>query len=189
MHPWNEVFSRHQTDKSMHNYGHIYSYLLGRLQLDPLSILEIGVWEGGSLRAWEELFPYATIVGVDKDFERRKYATDRSVVEIANASDEEKMNRIADSHGPFDVVIDDGSHRPNDVRAAFHVLWPHLAFGGVYIIEDLDVAWNPEYQQGSPIITEHVERLRMETRSTGVQDKITIVAGELIAFVKINNAK
>jgi hypothetical protein len=36
-----------------------------------------------------------------------------------------------------DVIVDDGSHQPADVRATFELLWPKLADGGLYFVEDL----------------------------------------------------
>ena len=37
----------------------------------------------------------------------------------------------------FDVIIDDGSHRPDHQQIALGFLFPHLRSGGLYFIEDL----------------------------------------------------
>ncbi|MEM6905716.1 MAG: class I SAM-dependent methyltransferase, partial [Pseudomonadota bacterium] len=41
------------------------------------------------------------------------------------------------SGAPFDLIIDDGSHRPDHQQVSLDVLWPHLAPGGIFIVEDL----------------------------------------------------
>lgn len=40
--------------------------------------------------------------------------------------------------GPFDVIIDDGSHRSDHMIATFRALFPKLRAGGIYFIEDLE---------------------------------------------------
>ena len=50
------------------------------------------------------------------------------------------MARIA-SHGPFDVIIDDGSHVPSHQKLTFQTLWPHLRPGGLYAVEDIETSF------------------------------------------------
>jgi len=52
---------------------------------------------------------------------------------------------MAERYGPFDVVIDDGSHVNEHVRTSFRTLFPYLRDGGVYAIEDLWTAYCPGY--------------------------------------------
>ena len=56
-----------------HSYDTIYPELLEKyLNKDNLNILEIGVYYGGSLLAWNEIFPNSNIYGIDNDFSRLK---------------------------------------------------------------------------------------------------------------------
>jgi hypothetical protein len=41
---------------------------------------------------------------------------------------------------PIDLVIDDGSHMPEETKSSFETLYPLLRPGGLYVIED----WNWE---------------------------------------------
>ncbi|MDR1647626.1 MAG: class I SAM-dependent methyltransferase, partial [Zoogloeaceae bacterium] len=59
---------------------------------------------------------------------------------LGSASDRDFMNR-AFADGMFDIVVDDGSHVCGDVIATFLNLFPRLASGGVYIIEDLSTSY------------------------------------------------
>mmetsp|Transcript_50841 Transcript_50841/g.164724 ORF Transcript_50841/g.164724 Transcript_50841/m.164724 type:complete len:157 (+) Transcript_50841:189-659(+) len=54
------------------------------------------------------------------------------------SSAEDLMRVIAESGGgPFDVIIDDGSHMNHHQIASAKQLLPHVAAGGVYVIEDI----------------------------------------------------
>lgn len=50
--------------------------------------------------------------------------------------------------GQFDIVLDDGSHQMDDIRASFECLYPALSKNGVYVVEDLHTAYWPEYGGG-----------------------------------------
>src|SRR4029079_2980064 len=55
-------------------------------------------------------------------------------------SSREDLSELA-TFGPFDVVIDDGSHASVHQQLALACLFPHVAPGGLYFIEDLN--WQP----------------------------------------------
>lgn len=141
------------TDKSsrFHGYTRHYAAHLGRRRRHIRCLLEIGIGgttpltgydtvEGGqSLRMWQDYLPNARIVGIDiaaKAVSGRRIRTERG-----DQSDPAFLAGVAGRHGPFDVVIDDGSHRGPDVKASFEALFPHVAPGGVYVIEDLATAY------------------------------------------------
>jgi len=49
---------------------------------------------------------------------------------------------------PIDLIIDDASHFLHETRASFNILFPYLAPGGYYIIEDWGWAhWQGEHWQ------------------------------------------
>jgi hypothetical protein len=47
-----------------------------------------------------------------------------------------------------DIVLDDGSHRMDDINASFDALYPLVPKNGVYIVEDLHTAYWDEYGGG-----------------------------------------
>jgi hypothetical protein len=59
---------------------------------------------------------------------------------------------IIDSGGNFDIIIDDGSHRNNDIKVSFDVLFPALKSGGLYFIEDLGVGRMSQYTDKEDIV-------------------------------------
>ena len=136
------VFLKHDTDKSskFHNYTAYYEkYLKPFTGKAGLRYLEIGVYRGGSLRAFREYFPLAErIVGIDINggAKASEDASQHIYVEIGDQSDPDFLKYVTEKHGPFDVILDDGSHQYEHILASFTCLFPLLANEGVYIVED-----------------------------------------------------
>jgi len=153
------IFDGYETDKGDHSYESTYLSLFdddSRLVqcFDVHAVLELGVYKGGSLRAWRDLFLNAHIVGMDKDLSYMAYSEDRITViygDVRNAADLERVGRLGRSAGisdGYDLIVDDASHRPIDQFHALKVLWQFLLKGGFYVIEDLDMNRN-----GAEILT------------------------------------
>lgn len=140
MHTLDDIALSHHTDKSSggHGYTRTYERLLGGMRYHPLRLLELGVWEGASLRTWRDYLPNATILAVDKH--------DRGVevngVEIIITGQDDPA--IAE-RGPFDIVIDDASHLSSLTIASFRNLWPQITRGGMYVIEDLQTSYDTKH--------------------------------------------
>lgn len=130
-------------DKSSlsHGYTLVYESYLAPLRDQAIRLLEIGVWEGASLAMWSRAFPRGLVVGVDLDLSRVKKPIPPNVALLQGSQDDRAFLQHVALHGPFDVVIDDGSHLPAHQRASFDALWPHVVPGGLYIVEDLQVAY------------------------------------------------
>jgi Methyltransferase domain len=126
------------TDKSSlnHDYLRHYERILGHLRYEPITLLEIGVFHGGSLRMWSDYLEKARIIGVDIQPECAQYAGDRREVEIGSQADPDFLNDLGRRRQPH-VIIDDGSHQADHVILTFRTLFPHLRPGGIYIVEDM----------------------------------------------------
>ncbi len=121
------------TDKISHGYLPVYTKL-ARILGPAARICELGVWQGGSLDMWRELFPEATIAGVDNDPEA--YWPD-ATIKIQSNQDNPQLPVILNSYEEaWDLIIDDASHDGKPTAAALELLWPLVAPGGFYIIED-----------------------------------------------------
>jgi hypothetical protein len=114
-----------------------YRRLLLGLGRVPQGILEIGVKGGGSTALWKAVFPAARVVGMDLKLRRWLRESDDGVVYVeGDQADRARLEQIAAEHGPFDLVIDDGSHISDDQAITMRSLLPHVLPGGLYIVED-----------------------------------------------------
>lgn len=143
----------------------------------PSSVLELGIFEGGSALAFAGLWPGAKIVGVDLAPAKpalqqhvRDFGLERRVIfhHGVGQDDVAALAGIvaAEFGGRLDVVVDDASHFYEPSRRSFELLFPYLNPGGLYIIEDW--AWahrkgweNDAYFAGKPALSNLVFELTM----------------------------
>ncbi len=145
-----QVFKNHNdrfTGKWSH-YFDVYDRHLGRFIGKKFNLLEIGISNGGSLQVWKKYFgDQVNIVGIDID-QRSMFREDQITTLCGDQSDPGFLNYVAQLHGPFDVIIDDGSHIQRDVMQSFGHLYHTLNNNGVYVIEDCHTAYRKEYLGG-----------------------------------------
>ena len=141
-----------KTDKwGTHRYTPHYQRHFERFRNQRVRVFEVGIGgdfknriAGASLRMWKHYFPKGQIVGLDIE-DRFSVAEDRIKVYQGDQSDPAILHRINDECGPFDIIIDDGSHRVFHVLPTFEVLFPLLKDGGIYVIEDIQSSYWPEW--------------------------------------------
>ena len=131
------------------HYFDVYERHFAPFRHKAPTVLEIGIFHGGSLQMWREYFGRrATIVAIDIDERTKELEEPGVTIEIGDQGDEAFLRSIAERHGPFDIVIDDGSHRFRHQITSIETLWPSVKDGGVYLIEDLHTSYWPEVDGG-----------------------------------------
>lgn len=136
-------------DKWVH-YFDIYDSHFSRFRGKSLTIVEIGVYHGGSLQMWKKYFGRkAHIVGVDIDDRTRELAEDRVEIVIGDQSDRPFLSSLGRRVGLIDIVIDDGGHTMEQQIVSFEELWPFVRNGGVYLAEDLHTSYWDEFGGGN----------------------------------------
>lgn len=159
---------KYGTDKSsrVHWYTRHYETYLEPLRNEPIKLLEIGIQSGASLRMWKEYFPNAQIYGLDY-YDCKPFEDDRIKVIQGNQRDLKTLEKVSQI-AQFDVIIDDGSHKNADVLASFDYLFPRLAPGGMYVIEDFNLMyWGKTHNVGAPVMVDRVKQLVDEVNSGG----------------------
>lgn len=139
------------TDKIRNNLLPPYERILGHLMDTPIRLLEIGVLAGGSCLLWSDFFahPESKIIGVDihlPDMSDEPQRWRKIVLEKCDQNDTRRLDEIATRFGPFDVIIDDASHRYRETLTCFQHLIKHVKPEGYYVIEDWAVGYFREAQ-------------------------------------------
>ena len=143
------------TDKfGDHDYTPVYDSLMRAHRGRRVRLLEVGVggWKaslgGASLRMWESYFRRGRIYAIDVE-DKTELTAGRVQVFQCSQIDGARLGAIAREHGPFDFIVDDGSHINAHQIRTFGLLWPHLKDGGTYIVEDVQTSYWPHYGGGS----------------------------------------
>lgn len=141
-----------KTDKAgTHQYTQHYARHFAHLRDREVVVLEIGIGGysregagGASLRMWKHYFRNGRIHGLD--IEDKSFVDEDRIRSFQGSQDDpDLLRRIVDEIGRPDVVIDDGSHRPEHILATFDVLFPLLADDGIYVVEDTQTSYWPEW--------------------------------------------
>jgi hypothetical protein len=149
-----QLFLREGADKSSagHGYAKTYEELFNPIREQISCLLEIGIYQGASIRAWLDYFPRARIIGIDSE---PQYVSGPSRYWWFKGRQEDQTFLQATLYkipNP-NIVIDDGSHIPAHQIIAFKHIWPALTAGGYYVIEDIqcwfDRDQDPIYRDGA----------------------------------------
>lgn len=149
--PLLDFFNRHQ-GRLMSKWTHyfdVYHRHFARYRGAECTVVEIGIYHGGSLEMWREYFgPRARIIGVDIEERARALAAPGTEIMIGDQEDPRFLQQIAEKAGSIDVLIDDGGHHmQQQINTLLH-LYPRIAANGVYLCEDLHTSYWEEYGGG-----------------------------------------
>ncbi len=146
-----EIFDDHEgrrIDKWLH-YFEVYEAHFTRFRGQAVTVVEVGVSQGGSLQMWREFFgAEARIIGIDIDERCRVMEEEGFEIYIGSQEDRGFWNSVLESVGPITVFIDDGGHRMRQQIVTFECVYSHVVDGGVYLCEDTHTSYWITYGGG-----------------------------------------
>lgn len=147
--PLDRILKLAGTDKQAsygHRYAPHYAMFFRPLRFRRITLLEIGIGGykenvgGQSINAWRWFFPFAKIVACD--IEDRSALTGPGItIRRLDQSKSAELEAVAKENGPFDIIIDDGSHVNEHQILTFKTLFKHLNDKGVYVVEDIQTSY------------------------------------------------
>jgi hypothetical protein len=149
----------YRTDKLPNGLFSIYEQYFETIRYQPLTLFELGILNGESLRLWRDYLPRARIIGTDIRLAKNFEQGDRIVLIRAKQSDDRLIRRTVKEFAPegLDIVIDDASHIGVLSRVSFKILFPYLKVGGFYAIEDWQTGYLSSWPDGDN--SDHPETL------------------------------
>jgi hypothetical protein len=147
------LFAKYGTPKD--GYAAIYEMLFWHQRRRITEVLEIGVgtmipgvcssmvnWAlpgyrpGGSLRAWRDWFPNAHVTGLDVQSDTQ-FSEPRIGTYLCDSQNSAEVVACL-GESKFHLIIDDADHSVWGQLSTCENIYPYLASGGYYVIEDAD---------------------------------------------------
>ncbi|MDA9370984.1 class I SAM-dependent methyltransferase [Gammaproteobacteria bacterium] len=173
----NYLDKKFDSDKDFHGYLDFYKKFFKPLRFRKLKILEIGIGGhleenhiSGSLLMWASYFPRSKIYGIDLSSKPLFNRLSRVSTHVVDQSSAQQLQEYISKHGPFDIIIDDGSHFTTHIHLTFDIFYPSLNFGGLYIIEDMGATYiksfdgEPDFYKNSNFFLRMMEAAKMTSR-------------------------
>tara|TARA_R100000008_G_scaffold85503_1_gene75623 strand:- start:124 stop:867 length:744 start_codon:yes stop_codon:yes gene_type:complete len=132
-----------KTDKFQHGYCPVYDKYFNKYRDQEINFVEIGVFEGNSIRAWLEYFPKAQIFALDVYEKSHLFNDPRIHFFHMDASQEDCINNLMaeiakiTNRKKIDLLVDDGSHFQYDQMNSLGYIFPFIESAGIYAIEDI----------------------------------------------------
>ena len=182
----------YDTDKIDHHYLEVYDPVLAPWNNKELTLLEVGIYRGGSLKLWRDYFPRGTIVGVDLKLPERFVPGERIQIFEGSQADERFLAEVANKTAPdgFDIIIEDASHIGELAKKTFwHLFDHHLKPGGLYAIEDWGTGYLDDFPDGrkfdpKPSILDSVRSLLPQRWATKLKVPFPCHSYGMVGFVK-----
>ena len=131
------------------SYFHVYERLLSPLAGRPITFVEVGVLNGGSLFMWRQFFgDRARIIGVDLNPAAKRWEDDGFEIWIGNQADPAFWRTFTASVGTIDVLLDDGGHSNIQQIQTVSSVAPMINDGGMVIVEDTHASYMTQF--GNP---------------------------------------
>ena len=142
-----ELFLNSDNYISKHKkYFDVYEESFSKYIGKNIIFVEIGIFNGGSLKVWKEYFgPNAKIIGIDINPECKKFEEDGIQVFIGNQSDPKFWDNFFKQIGNVDIILDDGGHTNLDQITTTIKCVNKINDGGLLMIEDTHTSYMEFY--------------------------------------------
>ncbi|MDO8896271.1 MAG: class I SAM-dependent methyltransferase [Bacteroidales bacterium] len=154
-------YFNNNTENAIHKWTHyfdIYDTHFSKYRNKPVTILEIGVYQGGSLNMWKNYFGKdAQIFAIDINPECKQFEAENIKIFIGSQEDPEFLSYVKTQMPKVDILIDDGGHSMRQQIVSFEELYDHVKDDGIYFIEDLHSSYWSNYGGGYKNPTSFIE--------------------------------
>jgi hypothetical protein len=147
-----QKYFNNNTSNAIHKWIHyfdVYDFWFKKYKNKPIVILEIGVFQGGSLNMWRDYFgKEAKIFAIDINPLCKQFETENTKIFIGSQEDKEFLKYVKTQVPKFDILIDDGGHTMKQQIVSFEELYGHIKEDGLYLCEDLHTSYWQNYGGG-----------------------------------------
>jgi hypothetical protein len=137
-----------RTDKNtVHSYLPLYQQLLVNKKDNAKNVLEVGIWNGGSIKLWSDFFTNATVYGLDVMHSNPLWDTiiNKKNIVLYTSTDAYNVDffktNFLNKNIRFDFMLDDGPHSLASMIQFIKLYSQVMTDDGILIIEDVQ-SWD-----------------------------------------------
>ena len=132
------------------NYFRIYDQIFNKYKNKKITIVEIGILNGGSLFMWKDYFrKRARIIGIDLNPKAKKWKKYGFEIFIGDQSNVLFWKKFFKQVGKVDIIIDDGGHTNKQQIIALNETIPFIKHNGMLVIEDVHSSYMTKFSNPS----------------------------------------
>jgi hypothetical protein len=144
-----DIADHSRTDKNtVHSYLPLYQTLLQKKKETAKNVLEIGIYQGGSIKLWNDFFINAKVYGVDIISIDSIWSeiTNKEKIILYTSNDAYNVDFFTETFLntdiKFDFMLDDGPHSLESMKMFIKLYSSLMTDDGILIIEDVqDFDW------------------------------------------------
>ena len=143
-----EIVDNTRTDKNtVHSYLPLYEKLLISKKISAKNVLEVGIFNGGSIKLWADFFTNATVYGLDIIEDNKVWEGIKNKQNIIlHTSSDAYDNNFFNTHFlhkniKCDFMLDDGPHTLESMKKFIQLYSQIMTDDGILIIEDVQ-SWD-----------------------------------------------
>ncbi len=185
-----EIFESHE-GRLIHKFNHYidtYERYFEQFRNKEVTIMEIGLSQGGSIDMWKEYFgPKLKYYGVDINPDNRSFEEENVTIFIGSQSDRSFLKDLTNRIPKLDILIDDGGHTMEQQIVTFEVMFDMVKPGGVYLCEDVHTSYWKLYHgkhKGSGTFIEYSKNFIDQIHAWFSEDKSSFKVDNLTRNIK-----
>jgi len=143
-----DIIDNTRTDKNtIHSYIPLYQELLFNKKNTAKNVLEIGIYNGGSIKLWYDFFINANIYGLDclNEYDIWNELKNNDRIKLYTSIDAYNTDffnlNFLNKNIKFDFILDDGPHTLDSMKQFIKLYSQLLTEDGILIIEDVQ-SWD-----------------------------------------------
>ena len=141
-----QIVDNTRTDKNtVHSYLPLYQELFFNKKHTARNVLEIGIYDGGSIKLWNDFFTNATVYGIDINANRWKEIENKEKIVLHTLKDAYNVDFFVDNfinkNIKCDIMVDDGPHTLESMIQFIQLYSQIMTEDGILIIEDVQ-SWD-----------------------------------------------
>ncbi len=142
-----EAFQKSPYQVKKHtSYFATYERLFTPYKDKPITFVEVGVLNGGSLFMWRAFWgDNVRIIGVDMNPGAKRWEDEGFEIHIGDQSDPNFWNDFFAQVGEVDILLDDGGHTFEQQIVTYESALPHIKDDGLLVVEDTHTSYMPDF--------------------------------------------